>query len=84
MKQPQSLPCLETTTGKSNIYIPAVMMNILVNEIYLLPVIRTSIQIVNGLISISYYKTATFHFHERNLRNKFGQNLSPQQFLTKP
>jgi len=84
MKQPQSLPFLETTTGKSNIYILAVMMNILVNEIDLLPVNRTSIQIVNVLISISYYKTATFYFYERNLRNKFGQNLSLQQFLAKP
>jgi len=66
MKQPQSLPFLETTSGKSNIYILAVMMNILVNEIDLLPVIRISIQIVNVLISISYYKTATFYFYERN------------------
>jgi len=75
MKQPQSLPCLETTTRKSNIHILAVMMNTLVNEIYLFPVIKSSIQIVNDLISISYYKTATFPLHERSLRNKFGQNL---------
>jgi len=52
-------------------------MNTLANEIYLFPVIKSSIQIVNDLISISYYKTATFPFHERSLRNKFGQNLSP-------